>query len=170
MIDSRRSTVAIAVILIIILIVFWCLHSNRTSNHNALSSGITGLWVGDADFCRKSEIDGIMIYIGKPIDKIHKAYIIMYANNAIIMQKSIELCIMSAVVTSSNNSNLVGTVKITEDEKQDDDSTLLSSVMPSNQTICWQPAIGKMTWTGSDDDTIYAEFYRDNVGSKIGSE
>mgnify|MGYP001346132316 CR=1 FL=1 len=169
---ENKILVAVAIIFIIILIVIMI--KNRSIQHDVLNIGITGLWMGDPDFCRKSEIDGIMIYIGPKIEGIdaHKAYIIMYADNAIILQKSIQISV--APTTSFSlfaTTEFESQITLSDDDSSTDDqsdSQSLAGIMPLNQQMKYSPVSGMMTWTGLDDDgrsVVYANFYRDNVGS-----
>lgn len=170
---EHKVTLAIAIIFIIILMMIAI--KNRNTQYDMLSQGITGLWMGDPEFCRKSEIDGIMIYIGPRLEdlKVHKAYMIMYANNAIILQKSIQISISASLGTGIfATSEIESDITLSDDDGladgQSDDNQSLAGIMPLNQQLKYSPTIGKMTWTGLDDDdqpVIYAEFYRDNVGS-----
>lgn len=161
-----------AIIFIIILMVI--ISKNRSVSYDILNTGVTGLWMGDPEFCRKSEIDGIMIYIGPKIEDLgaHKAYMIMYANNAIILQKSIQISIatpsgLGLFTALEIESNII----LNDDDSlssEQTDSQSLAGIMPLNQQMKYSPTLGKMTWTGLDDDgqsVVYAEFYRDNVGS-----
>src|SRR5271170_5610364 len=80
----------IEIILSIIIFIVILLLYNSYQNHKLYNDFIEGLYISNDEFCNKADIDGMLIYIGNG-NQHRKAYIIMYKDNAIIMNKKINI-------------------------------------------------------------------------------
>lgn len=171
---SQIIIIAIVVILLLLLIVLFI---RNTSEHNdAIKCAVHGLWTADSKFCTDSSIDGMMIYIGPDLEEVthlsggstHKAYIIMYANNNVILQKTINIAFSSGGLSLIARNRHTVDVEIT-DIDEDSDSPI-TSIMPNTQTAVIDLINGKMTWTGLNEENelrVFADLYKDNQASSL---
>lgn len=159
--------VAVVIIALIILLAIAIKNGSDLSHHT--KDLLTGLWVGDPEFCNKSDIDGMMLYIGPDVgDSTHKAYLIMHSNNSVILQKTINMTVSGASPNLFVSRTITRSLELSD---SDDDSDMsITSIMPLNQVLTIDTVLGKMTWTGldeSDKECVYAELYKDNLGSAM---
>jgi hypothetical protein len=162
----ETKALILAVIIIVLLIMVW----RGTTTTQLLHDGIMGMWLADENFCAKSEIDGMMIYIGPNESGVHNAHLLLYSNNAIIAQCDLTINVRPHIYTNFNNiSRMTATATLaSSDYDNNSDAIDLETIMPLQQTLVYEPATGHMTWTGLDRDgkeTLYADFYRDNIAS-----
>lgn len=152
------------VIVLLVMVVVWNIRQTALT----FDSTLNGMWIASTEFCNKSDIDGMMLYINSSGSKC-SAYLIMYANNVIILSKNIEIAF--AWTPNLPNSILTKTAQIyeviSEDEPQDELD--FNSIIPRNQTITLDISTGHMTWSSYDpeqDDIVqYAEFYKDAIST-----
>jgi hypothetical protein len=181
-IEKYGIEIIIALILLIIIIVIYNARENKKISNDILE----GLWNGDENFCNKSQIDGMMVYIGPIISngwdprcQERKAYLIMYANNSIIANKKFNIVLQESFLDKINpfiKSNLYKTIYLYDESPEEqleaevDDISLihLSKIMPLIQNMELNLITGKMTWSDPNDETVYAELYKDNLSSKYG--
>jgi hypothetical protein len=117
---------------------------------------ITGLWVANKDFCQRSGINGMLLYIGDE-SAVRPAYMIVYTDNVVVMSQKMDLTINLDIIKN------VGTLEI--DPLDDDNKTNISDMMPLKQHITIDFVKGKMLWQQKKDDELitYAELYKDNI-------
>jgi hypothetical protein len=176
---ERPITIAIAFVILLFLLLIVFARRGSTETANTIKSTLPGLWNASPTFCTDSSIDGMMVYIGPDLEdghclSNHKAYIIMHANNAIILQKTINMRIthqnswLADIAPGSRSVHRLN-VEFEESPDDEDDNISISSIMPISQVMELDLSNGKMTWTGldpsSDSERRYAELYRDNINS-----
>jgi hypothetical protein len=130
---------------IIVLLLVWIYYSQ----HRDWNTFCEGLWIAGDDFCVRSDIEGMMIYIGPNIEtwcEKRKAFMIVYTNHTVVS--------CSLLLTING---LCSRKKISVEPDADADSQ--PSILPENLSAVVSMASGKMTWY--HDDTIYAELYKD---------
>lgn len=142
--------------LIIILIIF--IIYNYIEHNKYFKETLEGLWVADENFCRRSEIDGMLVYIGPYSSETgdHSAYSIMYIGDVIVNKKfTIKFKFSTTIPSFEKTGNIL--LETQENEKLD---------MPKEQNCVINLIDGKMTW--STDEKNYAELFKDHIGTFIG--
>lgn len=170
-IESRPLPIIIGlavVIVVLIVLVVW----NYTNTNGIFYNMLEGMWIASDEFCKKSDIDGMMLYIGPPSGRTCKAYLIMYSNNTIILQKQIEIAFGFSLGSSIIQNDIVKAACITEIEPETpDDQLTLDTILPKDQTIHLSIAQSKMVWSALDPEQEeiiqYAEFYKDNISTNM---
>ncbi len=145
----------IAVLFLLIIIIIWCY--TRKNNSKIYNDLMEGLWIANDDFCNRSEIDGMLVFIGPSDDgwfssENRRIYIIMNASNKIALNEKFE---MNLSGFGLGGSNINKTFKLT------DLSGKKSSIFPAEMIMKLDLGLGKMSW--EFDDTTYAELYKDNI-------
>lgn len=149
----------ILAIIIVLILVYNIYISNKIFN-----GFLEGLWESTETFCSDSKIDGMLLYIGPVLSYFwvkRKAYLIMYANDVVIINKKFNISNMSML-----NPIISDTVYLTfhlSDDKETlevDDPSLVSieTIMPLTQDVEIDISKGRMVW--KNDDTIYGEFIK----------
>lgn len=112
----KNNLFTFALIVIVIIIILY----NVYTNSKIINDQIEGLWIADEDFCNRTQIDGMMLYIGpiesdwsnlsnnkqshvtlasiNPIYSERKAYLIMYSNDSIVANKKFNMVIQNSVI------------------------------------------------------------------------
>lgn len=139
---------AITLILIVLLVVMWYNISRLQTDF------LEGMWIADEDFCAKSDVDGIMLYIGSGYSE-HKCHLIMHANNKVIVNTSFHI---SVWYWPTFGSQLSGSISISED--------YMTEVFPLAQQFKLSLITGELIW--SHDDTITLDLFKDNISSALG--
>jgi len=157
---------AIAVVLVLVIVLIW----NSSQYNKLFYSTFEGMWIAPETFCMQSGIDGMMLYIGPDLGGFHKAYLLMYSNNAVAVAKAIEIHFSRSMPNLVFKDQIIKKAII----KPQDPEESSEDIMPENQTITLDLSSGKMEWTAWDDDAgdlrKYAEFYRDNISSSGANE
>jgi len=150
-----KDKIQIILIAIIVVLLIACFYLYKTSNNNPdfIYNYLDGLWIADDEFCKKSGIDGIMVYI-VPTDnaKIKKASLIMHTNNNIVENKVITLNFED--LKNKDYENVKLNLEI-------ESETEIDYIMPDEQTVTLNITTGTMTW--ENDDTQYAVLIKDNL-------
>lgn len=166
-IKERPVAIVIAlaiVIVLLVIVIVWNIHQTELTYQSTLN----GMWIASTEFCNKSDIDGMMLYINSSGSKC-SAYLIMYANNVIILSKNIEISF--AWTPNLPNSILTKTAQIYEVISEDEPESKLdfNTIIPRNQTITLDISAGHMTWSSYDPEQLdivqYAEFYKDAIST-----
>lgn len=151
----------VVVVIILVIVLIW---NSRQVTH-VFQSNLAGMWIASNEFCERSGIDGMMVYIGPDIGGYHKAYLIMYSNNTVVLSRAIEIRFGMSMPKLFMNPVITKTITLS---CQDPDESL-DEIMPEKQTLTMDLTCGRMEWTAWDDEQEdyrqYAEFYRDNVSS-----
>ena len=175
---NKELTIAIAVFLVIIIIYY------NAKIYTIQSSQMEGLWMAPDTFCKESDIDGMIIYIGPVLKggfimpEKRKACLIIHAEGAAVAYKKLELSIssISGVTRIKDDTDESADVDNLIMDEFDDASTVpLNKILPDTVTIAMNLKTGNMTWTGkpiSDDDdaetVTYADLYKDNLSTAAG--
>lgn len=146
-------------VLPLIIILFIIIIYSQYKISNIYDNFYEGLWIAPDYFCEKVQIDGMMIYIG-PGDNERKCYIIMYSGNDVIFDKKINIKFKNKVSNLLLNQKVYKTIYLEGDD--------ISKVMPLVQNVELDLVEGRMTWYSTEDDTIYAELFKDNISSRYG--
>lgn len=191
--EKARLLIIAIVIALVVMVIYY-----NYSMYNLYSHQIEGMWVAPESFCKESDIDGMLVYVGPKLSSAmgrekRKVCLIMHGNNVTIAYKKLEIVMGSPIMNMlipftgvpskwsrsakvSDDSGEVADPEIDIMNESDDASTIpLEKIMPENITITVDLNEGKMTWTGpplkrSDDseERTYAELYKDNASSAIG--
>jgi len=155
-----KASVCIAVsIVILIMILLFYVYQRDVFTRACLQ----GLWVGEEKFCQDSEIDGMMIYIGEGCES---GYLIMYADNTIIMEKKFSITHKWGLGMFSVGSEIQKNVRLEDDDDEggSTERVNLDEFISPDLTFILNPLTGCLKFMG-DDDTLYAKLYRDNLAS-----
>lgn len=189
-IKSQISKYSLEIIIALVLIIIVILFYNVYITNKIYNDLYEGLWIADEDFCSKSQIDGLMIYIGPvyksisgldPRSQERKSYLIMYSNDSVIANKKINIVLQGSIfdkinpftkqkmykriyLYDSEKDNISDQI---EEEIEDVSMISLKKIMPLVQNAEINISEGKMTWTG-DDGIVYADLYKDNLSSRYG--
>jgi hypothetical protein len=185
---SLQIAVVLAVFVILILVI------NVYIRQQIYNSFIRGHWVANEEFCKKSDLDGMLLQIGPSSGwwEERLGYLIMYGGGSIIINKRFNISIRGSILDYLNpytNNVYVKSLRLADfnedgsicaidkpddimeiqDESVDDASNVrISKIMPPRLRAEIDIAKGQMIWYGpgnDGEDTIYAELYRDNIAS-----
>jgi hypothetical protein len=162
-----------AIILAIIVILFIIIIYNNMRMYKVYSNQLEGLWMAPESFCKQSDIDGMLVYVGPLIggsgilnSEHRKVCLIIHGNNTTIAYKKLEITMSSAVLDViipfvGINSVWTRSAKVVDDtdevadseldimDESDDVSTIaLSKILPERLTITVDLNEGKMLWIG----------------------
>lgn len=188
--NSKCSKYGLEIVLALVLIIIIILFYNSYISNKICDDFIEGLWIADDNFCSRSQIDGLMVYIGPsesgwdPRCRERKAYLVMYSNDSVIANKKLNLTFQGSFIDKINpfskqifykklylrDPDSDGDVSEQIEEEIEDVSMIsLKKIMPLVQNVEINISDGKMTWSG-DDGVVYADLYKDNLSSRIGKE
>ena len=144
-------------VLLIILILIIMLY-NYNVNSKMYNNVLEGMWSATEEFCKKSEIDGMIVYIG-PKQKLNKrkAYLIIHSDNTIISSEEM------TISTGIGFPGFLAQSKTTRKIKIETDL----DIMPDD-LIMELDYTGKMIWRAENDDgemTSYADLLKDNLST-----
>ena len=180
-----------AVLLAVIIILFIIIIHNNVIIYKIYSNQIEGLWMAPESFCKQSDIDGMLVYVGPRINSSllscekRKICLIIHGNNTTIAYKKIEISMtspLSMIISPFSNKSVWSrmakikdvTLEVADPEidimdESDDVTTIpLNKIIPNCLNIMINLNEGKMVWTGEEDEVTYAELYKDNASSAIG--
>lgn len=146
------SEVIIVLTLIIVLllcVIMW----NNQQNEATMNKALEGMWVASNDFCNRSGIGSMLLYIG-PVAKVTSAYIIVLSKDTLILDERIDLHIKEFPI-------LIQSQEVNKSLEIESES--LEEMMPRYQQLILNIGEGKMTWKGIGEPTVYAEFYKDAI-------
>jgi hypothetical protein len=164
---NKQIIIAVVIVLLIVVI------TNNMRLYKIYSNQMEGMWTAPESFCKQSDIDGMLVYVGPILSgttivgsEIRKACLIIHGNNTTIAYKKLELKIgspfmdiilpMSGMGTSwtryakvSDDSGEVADPEVNIMDEADDVSTIpLSKILPNKIKITVNLNEGKMTWIG----------------------
>ena len=110
----KSNYIIFIAIIIIIIIIFICVLNNSASICNErYNNYLTGMWIGDPDFLKQSNLKDLQIFISPKEKKIRQGYIIMTdTNGKFIMNEPIEF-------KESNNSKKWSALKANKQKNKD---------------------------------------------------
>lgn len=164
-------------VVLVIIIVFITLY-NSWNRSKIFHNYLQGLWIGDKKFCEESEIGGLILYIGECDSwHTHNAYLIMYSDESIILEKKIAInTSFSGIHILTMSGEFTQNITVTDLEVNPKDEDInpvdiddiseinISQVMPESMVLVLNIEDGSMIWKA--DDKIYAKLYRDNAASQ----
>jgi hypothetical protein len=163
-----------AVVIVIILILLFTVSCN-ISCYN--STWLQATWSADPDFCHTADLDDMILMIG-PHDKTpdgtsaRRCYLIIYGGGGILFSRvvyisfGLDTSVSSLFGRISPRSLPITLIPSTDPAERSDSSDLaLTDILPEHLTARLDPSTGLMEWY-DDDETLYAKFYRDNIGSQ----
>lgn len=161
------------VILAVIVILFIIIIHNNMNMYKIYADQLEGLWSAPESFCKQSDIDGMLVYVGPALSSSvlssekRKLCLIIHGNNTTIAYKKLEIKMSAPVIDIivpfiGISSKWSRTAKVTDDtneiatpevdimDEADDVSTIpLDKIIPERITITVSLNEGKMTWTGA---------------------
>jgi hypothetical protein len=181
-VSKHGFLIVLALVLVIIIIIIYNVYITNMVCNDLLE----GLWTTSETFCAKAGIDGMLIYIGPnenswdPRSQERKAYLVMYSNDNIIANKKFTMTIQGSILDKLNPfakqkiykqvylhdpqpENVADQI---EEEIEDVSQISLKKIMPLTQNVEINISEGQMIW--KNDDTVYLEAYKDNLGSHYG--
>lgn len=153
-----KNIIFVLLIILLLILIFY----NGYSYKNIIDNFLDGLFVISDEFGKKSELDGMLLYIGYNEDSLKKAYLVMHGDGMVLMDKKIEINFQSF-----DFKNLIVMDKIYKkieiiDNDTDNTELNMKDIMPLELNCEIDISKGRMIWL-DDDDTVYAEFYKDNI-------
>jgi hypothetical protein len=176
--DKKKETYLYCGIIVFLFIIIIAIISINSCRQNTYTHKyLRGLWIADEKFCEDSGISGMIIYIGEKTDGVHNAYIIMYSNGAVMIEKKISILTskfpdISPLVSTTliKNINLTDldvpsatTEKLDALHIDDISEISLEQIMPLSMIMEIDFTNNCMTW--KDEDIVYAKLYKDNYSS-----
>jgi hypothetical protein len=160
------STLIACLVIILIVMIYGAYRQN-----DQVSTYLTGMWNASDSFCQKSELDGMLLYIG-PADtifsKTRTAYLILYANNSVIVSKkikiefgysfeflpsqTIDITITLYDIDQDDNPIWYPDNELSEmEDETHPDNIRLSKFMPQSMACELSIVDGRMKWIGDDN-------------------
>jgi hypothetical protein len=136
-------------LIVLVLILIWSFYSTLC----LYSSFLEGLWTATEAFCKRAEIDGMMIFLGPSSCLKRKAYMLIYSENSVLASRNLELIFMPQFLPALRTSLFLSVSTQEED-----------SVLPSRLTAELYLAEGRMLWL-DQENTVWFEAFRDNQAS-----
>ncbi len=159
------------VLIIVVIIVLIIIILSSTSNHKNYEPFYRGIWTGSEAFCKDSEIDEMVLFIGNKIDKDstlydlseqHGGYLIIRAEGYPVENKYVILDITPKL---SYGNDREFTISI-RDPPSDNSNELPSiDVMEPNMTM--KLNIVDNTMSLYKDDQIYADMIKNNEATLL---
>lgn len=147
------------ILIFLFIVYFYIISSVNTLYYNFLE----GLWIATESFCHKANIDGMILFIGASDNKLGRSsYLIMYSDDKVVVDTKINIIFGSSIFPDLSERKIDIILNLNNKKVN------LNDVIPSNLECEISIDDGKMIW--SKDDTVYAEFYKDNISSKIKEE
>jgi len=174
--EPKFMIIGCLVLLVLILLI------NARSNYELYDDMLGGMWVSDPEWAEKADLDGMLLFVGPNegwFSDTRKCYLIMHADNHVIVNKQIEMCISSGV-TLVPSKELTCSVQVTDLDGKDKDDELgisdeydvipFEEIMPKNMTLVIGISSGKLVLKGDDkgEEVQYAKLYKDAVATEIG--
>jgi|SRR5271165_1977875 len=158
-----KINVLFALLVILVLVISGVVIANYKRN-KFMTDFLPGLWVADEKFCKDSGIDGMVVYISNDGDS---GYMIMYANNAIVVEKKFSITwnwITSPLDLLQTDDIYTRNVSLDDLDSEEK----IEKIMPKDITLELDPLKGNLRFMNrkeSDDGTLYADLYKDNMAS-----
>lgn len=165
-----HEMVVIAILVLIVLVLIYVMWRNKCA---AYESMIAGLWEGDENFLKRSELTSMIVYIGPNIggvfSELRRAYIIMTSAAVVIMQKVVYMSLTGSVGISGNS--VEKTLSLADDERgnvesgdpkpgldSSDDVSVGKVITDTPMTCKISFNNGCMMW--ENEEKIYARLFR----------
>jgi hypothetical protein len=151
----------IGIIILIILFIVLISAVNSRSNETSL---LTGIWTADADFCKKAEINCLIIKIDEPgwISNSRTGYILMQNDEGLIINNPVEFN-LSLGISLNPKVCYCREYSVSIDWLDED----APEFFPSDQTLYYYPSYGKLVFCTEE---IHAVVYKDNATSFIADQ
>jgi hypothetical protein len=160
----------LGVIIVLVFVLAYVVVINTSRHESHIRHHLRGLWIADDDFCNDAGIDGMIIYIGEYDSEIsgHKAYLIMYSGNAVVVEKKFSFQIGGYVPDFYllHQAQLSKSLWLKDEEPESEETMELKEVMPLELRLEIDFGEGSMVW--KDEDKVYARLYKDNYSSLRG--
>lgn len=179
---TREVAIGLCILVFVILIFL------SRANYYLYDDMLTGMWVSDPEWAAKADLDGMLLYVGPSdswVGDKRKCYLILYADNRVIVSKQIEMNISSGYITYGQivpSTQLVCSVDVTDldgdvenqtDIKDEDDNIPFTDIMPKNLTLELGISSAKLVLKGIDDngeELQYAKLYKDAIATETSRE
>ncbi len=136
---------SLILIIVCLIIYFWY------TNQKNLNIFYEGLWIAGDNFCSRSDLDGMMIYIGPKLEKnTRKAFMVLYTDSNVISQQ---------LILTISGFGSRKKIKI----QCDPDSDHIETILPELLVAYVNMTTGHMVWYC--DDVMYAELYKDSLST-----
>jgi hypothetical protein len=173
---AANKFVVIGCIILLVLIFI-----NAKANYELYDDAIGGMWVSDPEWAADADIDGMLLFVGPSesyFSDTRKCYLIMHADDRVIVSKQIQMSISSGVnILPTKQLSCSVNVEDLEDEQEhlegvidEGDSIPFEDIMPSDLTLEIGISSGKLVLKGLDKDgeeIQYAKLYKDSVATEI---
>jgi hypothetical protein len=150
--NKKTIIIASVIVLIIIFVLIW--YVNHTGVLEIYDNFMEGLWIASDDFCKRSDIDSMLLFIGPRESDTYKAYMIIFAENKIALNEKLEIRMPYWGMIAQNDI----------ENQLDINNESLGKIMPLKLSAKIDIGNGKMVW--ENDDIVYAELYKDTLSTK----
>lgn len=179
---TKEVAVGLCILVFVILIFL------SRANYNLYDDMLTGMWVSDPEWAAKADLDGMLLYVGPSdswIGDKRKCYLILYADNRVIVSKQIEMDISSGYISYGQiipSKHMICSVDVTDldadvenqtDIKDEDDNIPFTDIMPKNLTLELGISSAKLVLKGIDEngeELQYAKLYKDAIATETSRE
>lgn len=160
---EKGPSFLLSIILAVVIILIWVVSVSRQNAE--LESYIEGMWIAGEDFCKRADIDGMLVYIGPTesfgmMQQTRRAYIIMHSNGVVITTKNVDITMSGITINPIMDHTIVRELSITDLDDNDGPNEInIDDIMPTemNCEICIYE--GRMSWI-DDEGTSYAELFK----------
>jgi len=157
---SKEVVIGLCILFFVILIFL------SRANYYLYDDMLTGMWVSDPEWAAKADLDGMLLYVGPSdswIGDKRKCYLILYADNRVIVSKQIEMNISSGYISYGQiipSTQMICSVDVTDlyadvenqtDIKDEDDNIPFTDIMPKNLTLELGISSAKLVLKGIDE-------------------
>lgn len=179
---TKEVAIGLCILVFVILIFL------SRANYYLYDDMLTGMWVSDPEWAAKADLDGMLLYVGPSdswVGDKRKCYLILYADNRVIVSKQIEMDISSGYISygkiipstqmicSVDVTDLDGDVENQTDIKDEDDNIPFTDIMPKNLTLELGISSAKLVLKGIDEngeELQYAKLYKDAIATETSRE
>jgi len=164
------------VLVILILFIF------ARANNELYNDMLTGMWVSDPEWAERADLDGMLLYVGQNeswFGDSRKCYLILHADNRVIVSKQIEMNVSSGTILVPMKS-LSCSVEIRDLDEDDtekldgiqdeDDNIPFEDIMPRYLTLELGISSAKLILTGNDEsgeEIQYAKLFKDAAATDV---
>lgn len=175
--EDKHKIIIGVVLVLLVLFIF------ARANSELYNDMLTGMWVSDPEWAARADLDGMLLYVGQNeswFGDSRKCYLILHADDRVIVSKQIEMRISSGTILIPLKS-LSCSVEIhdldaeegaekLEGVQDEDDNIPFEDIMPRYLKLNLGISSAKLTLTGTDDsgeEIQYAKLFKDAAATDI---
>ena len=176
---DSKYIIFIAIIIVIIIIIIAILNTSATSCNERYNNYLTGMWSGDPDFLKQSNLKDLQLFIAPPEKNVRQGYIIMTDQDGnFLMNEPIEFKenVTNLKKWNAFNANRKKTKDkfithhSTDLESSNTDLSTKMTEFPKNLKFGLSMCDGTLTIYDADSNKLSAFLEKDLIGSAAAIE